>query len=146
MGLGSPPTFGKKKQAENAERRKKEKKKRDEAKQKRRRKRIKEEEKKKKDTAALSSLFEEKLKADGNVIDAGLANDQGFINFCVSEMTKVYVRNNTNVDAEICEKFWKESSQWLGKQIENPQTQTIANNESKPKPKYFRPTDTDSWD
>merc|ERR1711964_328417 len=96
--------------------------------------------KKKKDAAALSSLFEEKLKADGNIIDAGLANDQKFINFCVSEMTKVYEENKyTDVHA-----FWKKSSQWLGKQIENPQTQTIANNESTVASSQSKPRPPDS--
>merc|ERR1711964_116746 len=60
------------------------------------------------------SFFEGKLKADGNVIDAGLANDQDFFIFCVSKMMKVYeARKYTDVHA-----FWENSSQWLGKQID----------------------------
>jgi len=67
----------------------------------------------------LRSFFQEKLKADGNIIDAGLANDQDFITLCVSKMTNVYeAKKKTNVHA-----FWEKSSKWLGKQIEIRQKQ-----------------------
>merc|ERR1712096_167763 len=69
------------------------------------------------------SFFEKKLKADENIIKAGLANDKHFISSCVSDLTEGYhkprkcretqeEKKYTNVD-----EFWKKSSQWLGKEI-----------------------------
>jgi len=65
---------------------------------------------------APGSFFEKELKADGNIIAAGLANDQKFITDRVSEMTEVYEKKYTDVRA-----FWEQSSQWLVKKIKKHQ-------------------------
>merc|ERR1712096_204358 len=68
-------------------------------------------------------FFEKELKADENIIKAGLANDKHFISSCVSDLTEGYhkprkcretheEKKYTDVD-----EFWKKSSQWLGKEI-----------------------------
>lgn len=68
------------------------------------------------------SSFEKKLKADRNVIAAGLQNDEVFITLCASKLTKIYAsKKDTDVDT-----FYNKSAKWLGKSIETCQRCTTC--------------------